>query len=118
MYINCSNPGGFYPQPPRNDSIPHGEDVSRNTSQYAFSPLCAVDRSPAHQFISDVQFWANIYSVKITSDECLTKVQSLLTRRSNMNVARSFQGNEAQTFIDFLDRVSKPHRGVPRASAT
>ena len=62
---------------------------------------------------SDIQFWADIYSVEVTSNECLTKVRSLLNCRSNMNVARSFRGEEAQAFIDFLDRVSKLHCGTP-----
>ena len=55
----------------------------------------------------DVQFWANIYSTEITSNECLSKVQALLSCPSKIAVARSFQGDEARTFIDFLDRVSK-----------
>ncbi|KAF9648137.1 kinase-like protein [Thelephora ganbajun] len=53
----------------------------------------------------DVQFWTNIYSVDITSNECLSKVRTLLSCPSKIAVARSFQGNEAQIFIDFLDRV-------------
>jgi len=44
------------------------------------------------------------------------KVRTLLSCRSSMNVARSFQGNEAQTFIDFLDQVSCNR--LPRASIT
>lgn len=53
----------------------------------------------------DVPFWANIYTMEITSDECLTEVQSLLSCPSNVNVARSFRGTEAQTLVDFLDQV-------------
>jgi hypothetical protein len=56
---------------------------------------------------SDSQFWANIYSTEITSSECLPKIWSLFSCPSKIAVARSFQGNEAQTFIDFMDRVSK-----------
>jgi hypothetical protein len=55
----------------------------------------------------DMQFWASIYSTEITSNECLSKVRSLLSCRSKITVIRGFQGNEAQTFIDFLDQVSK-----------
>lgn len=58
------------------------------------------------------QSWANIYTTEVTSNECLSKVQSLLKCRVNMNVARNLQGNDAQAFIDFLDQVSKLH--VPR----
>ena len=53
-----------------------------------------------------MQFWANIYSTDITSSECLSEVLSLLNCPSRIAVARSLQGSEAQTFIDFLDRVS------------
>jgi len=55
---------------------------------------------------SDKQLWANIYSIEVTSKECLTRVQTLLSCRSGINAARSFQGNEAQMFIDLLDQVS------------
>ena len=55
----------------------------------------------------DVQFWTDIFSMEITSNECLTKVRSLLNCPSKIAIARSFRRNEAQTFIDFLDRVSK-----------
>lgn len=54
-----------------------------------------------------MQFWTSIYSTEITSNECILKVRSLLTCPSKIAVARSFTGNEAQTFIDFLDRVRK-----------
>ena len=56
---------------------------------------------------SDAQFWADIYSLEVPSNECLSWVQSLLSSPSKITVARSFQGSEAQTFVDFLDRVSK-----------
>jgi len=45
----------------------------------------------------------------ITSGECLAKIRSLLSCRSSINGARSFQGEEAQAFIDFLDQVSGLH---------
>ena len=54
-----------------------------------------------------VQFWSNFSSMETTSNECLAKVRSLLNCKSEMNVARGFRGDEAQTFIDFIDRVSK-----------
>jgi hypothetical protein len=56
--------------------------------------------------VLDMQFWANIYSTEITSNECLSEVLSLLSCPSRIAVARSLRENEAQTFIDFLDRVS------------
>ena len=55
---------------------------------------------------SDTQLWADIYSIEVTSSECLAKVRTFLSCRSSMNVARSFQGNDARAFIDFLDQVS------------
>ena len=54
----------------------------------------------------DVQFWANLFSMETASNECLSKVRSLLGCPSGIAVARGFRGNEAQTFVDFLDRVS------------
>ena len=53
----------------------------------------------------DIQFWANLCVVEITSSECLSEVQTLLNCPSKITLARSFQGREAQTFIDFLDQV-------------
>lgn len=43
----------------------------------------------------------------VTSNECLSEVRSLLSCPVKITVARSFRGNEAQTFIDFLDQVSR-----------
>jgi len=73
---------------------------------YAPSPSSTVDR---HRLIEsvDTQFWTSIYSAEITSSERLLAVRSLLSCPSKIAVARSFKGNEAQTFIDFLDRVSE-----------
>jgi len=61
-----------------------------------------------HQLVesSGTQFWSDLYSIEVTSDECLAKVQTLLSSQSSINIIRSFEGNEAQTFIDFLDQVS------------
>jgi hypothetical protein len=56
----------------------------------------------------DMQFWANIYSSESSSDDCLPTIRSLLSCPTNITVARSFQGDEAQRLIDFLDRVSEP----------
>ena len=56
--------------------------------------------------ISSMQFWSDIFSVEIPSKECLSKVRSLLTCPAKITAARSFRGNQAQTIIDFLDRVS------------
>ena len=54
-----------------------------------------------------MRLWPKIYSMGITSNECLTEVRSLLSCPSGMNLVRNFRGNEAQTFVDFLDQVSK-----------
>jgi len=62
-----------------------------------------------HQLIerTDTEFWSGIYSLEIASDECLSKVSSLLSCPTKITAARSFRGQEAQTLIDFLDRVSE-----------
>jgi len=62
----------------------------------------------------DTQFWLSICAMEVTSSECLTEVRSLLSCRSNIDVARSLRGNEAQMFVDFLDRVSTLSSAVPR----
>lgn len=54
----------------------------------------------------DPQFWARIYSLDITSDECLYEVRALLNCPSRVTAARNLQGGEAQIFVDFLDKVS------------
>ncbi|KAF9783953.1 hypothetical protein BJ322DRAFT_1109806 [Thelephora terrestris] len=53
----------------------------------------------------NIPFWTNICFVEITSDECLSEVESLLSCPSKIAIARSFRGSEAQTFVDFLDQV-------------
>ena len=65
-----------------------------------------MDRQLVHGSL-DMQFWTDIFSMEITSNECLTKVRSLLSCPFKISVARSFRENEAKTFIDFLDRVSE-----------
>ena len=57
----------------------------------------------------ELQSWANIYSMEITSEECLMGVKHLLSCPSTINTVRGFQGQEAQMFADFLDRVSRPN---------
>ncbi|KAF9647138.1 kinase-like protein [Thelephora ganbajun] len=53
----------------------------------------------------DVQFWTNIYSMEITSNECLSEVRYLLNCPSKIALSKRFRGNDAQTFIEFLDQV-------------
>ena len=55
---------------------------------------------------SDTQFPTKLYSMETTSTECLSEVRALLGCPYKIAAARSLQGNEAQKFIDFLDRVS------------
>ena len=49
----------------------------------------------------------NTNTTEVASNESLTGVRSLLSCRFNVSVVRGFQGSEAQTFVDFLDQVSK-----------
>ena len=55
---------------------------------------------------SAVQTWESIYSMPITSDECVSEVRSILNCRSKIQSIRNLRGNEAQNFVDFLDQVS------------
>lgn len=54
----------------------------------------------------DVQFWISVYAVGVTSNECLAQLQTLLSRRSNVDIVKGFKKSEARKFVDFLDRVS------------
>jgi len=63
------------------------------------------DRRPTESL--NIRPWTSIYSMEITSSECLSEVRSLLSCPSKITLVRSFGGNEARKFIDFLDRVSK-----------
>jgi len=64
-----------------------------------------IDHQPTE--LLDMRFSANTYSMEVTSDECLSEVRSLLSCSYEITHARSLRGNEAQMFIDFLDRVSE-----------
>jgi len=62
-----------------------------------------------HPFIesSDTQFWTSLCTMDVTSDECLSKVQTLLTCPFMIALVRSFRGNQAQMLVDFLHHVSR-----------
>ncbi|KAF9780033.1 kinase-like domain-containing protein [Thelephora terrestris] len=47
----------------------------------------------------------NIRWMDATSDECLSELRSLLRCQTKITAARNLQGNEALTFVDFLDQV-------------
>lgn len=55
----------------------------------------------------DAQPWSGLYNLEITSEDCLSEVRSLLNSPSKISVARNFQGPEAQSLVDFLDRVGE-----------
>lgn len=112
-YINCGDLGGPVYDPHEASASQCGEHALRNrgSSRYTSSPSCAVDRSRLIESL-DTQVWADVCSMEINSNECISKVRSLLSCRSGMIVARSFNGNEARTFVDFLDRVSKLRYGT------
>ena len=55
-----------------------------------------------------VESWSDLHALEITSTECLSKLQSLLNCPSEIAAARSLKGNDAETLINFLDRVSEP----------
>ncbi|KAF9784796.1 kinase-like domain-containing protein [Thelephora terrestris] len=52
-----------------------------------------------------MESWAQISSLEITSEESLSELWALLSNPSRVAAARNLQGDEAQTFIDFLDKV-------------
>lgn len=56
--------------------------------------------------ISDALFWDAIFSTDITSVEGLSNITTLLQSPSKIHVARNLLGDQAQSFIDLIDRVS------------
>ena len=56
---------------------------------------------------TNAQSWSVLYTLEITSDECLSRLRLLISCPSAIAAARSFQGSEAGALINFLDRVSK-----------
>lgn len=52
-----------------------------------------------------MQFCSDLYALEVTSDECLSKVRFLLSCPSEVSAVRDLQGSQAETFIEFLDRV-------------
>ena len=63
-----------------------------------------------------VQIRAGICSTEITSDERISEVRSLLSCPFKIATARSLQGVEAQTLVDFLDKVRIPTMSCPNNS--
>lgn len=51
------------------------------------------------------QFWSDLYALEITSNECLSKLRSILGCPTKIAATRRFQGNDAETFVNFLDKV-------------
>ena len=52
--------------------------------------------------------------MEIPSNECLSKIQSLVSCPTKITVVRSFRGNQARAIINLLDRVSNPSVPVPQ----
>ena len=89
--------------------------IINSSYQHVLRTLCAFSLSS--RLISDLliellapyaRLLAEICSMEATSTECLWEVRSLLTCPPKVAAARSLEGNEAQEFVDFLDRVSEP----------
>lgn len=97
---------------PRHNPIPlRPRETGRPCSSPTDRPWLIGVSSP------DMQFLTRMYSVEITSDECLSVVQSLLNCPLNMALVRSFRGSDALVFIDFLDQASEPHSPPPYSSS-
>ena len=106
-YISCDRWGGTIYNLSETTVARCGEHAPRRSSfRYAsYYPLSALVGHPLIKLL-DTQLWANIYSAEITSSEYLSKIRSLFNCPSKIAAARSLRGNEAQTFIDFLDQAS------------
>ena len=70
-----------------------------------YGPPPLLDHFPTQS--SDVQPRPEIHSLETPPSEYLSRVQALLSCPTKITVARSFQGDEAQRLIDFLDQVSR-----------
>ena len=53
-------------------------------------------------------FWDTIFSTDVTSVEGLSNIAALVRSQSKIKAARSLCGDQAQGFIDQIDRVSDP----------
>ena len=106
-YINRGHSGAL-PATPRDNSSPVRRVCLTKPDPPDIYPLLRSQRMD-HRLVEslDMRLWPKIYSMGITSNECLTEVRSLLSCPSGMNLVRNFQGNEAQTFANFLDQVSE-----------
>ena len=68
-------------------------------------PSSATDRPSAYSRLPDTQLCSDLYALEVTSNECLSEVRSLLSCPSKVSAVRSLQGSQAETFVEFLDRV-------------
>lgn len=84
-----------------------------STMQDSFQPTASEIRWPA-----DTLFWDTIFSMNITSAECLPNISTLVHSPSKISEARSLQGDQAQSLIDLIDQVCDSGRrpSVPRVS--
>ena len=56
--------------------------------------------------MSDALFWDTIFSIDITPAEGLSNIAILVHSPSKITIARSLRGDQAQTLVDLIDRVS------------
>ena len=56
--------------------------------------------------MSDPLFWDTIFSMDITSAEVLSSIATIVYSPTKVDMARELQGEEAQSFVDLIDRVS------------
>jgi len=63
-------------------------------------------RGQALTSTSDALFWDTIISTDVTPADNLPNIVTIVYSPTKINVARSLRGDQAQSFIDLLDRVS------------
>jgi len=100
---------GGLPTTPHNQRESNTANVSHGTGSSGICSLGVSSQRIDHRLIIflGARFSTNIRSTGITSDECISEVQSLLGCSFKITLAMSIQGNEAQTFVDLLDQVSR-----------
>ena len=91
----------WFPCSPLTQQRPRVTKMSHETGSSLPYPT---DDKPTESL--DVQSWSELCALEITPNKCLSKLRLLLSCPSKVAAARSLQGSDAKTLINFLDRVS------------
>ena len=91
--------------PPHNLGLPTSLDAPRHEPLWQASVLF-LSAKRALTLASDALFWATTLSVDTTSAEIFSNIATIVHSPTKISVARGLQGDQAQHFVDLIDRVS------------